>query len=95
MTNKQLEGWLLSAKPDEIIAEIRRRIREALGDEVENNTTIVASHGYYRMQFSGGGSFPSDENVGAWYDVNFRRGAVKQLAKDLSAAKRKANRPAF
>lgn len=85
MNITKLEGWILSAKPDAIIAEIRRRIRQALGDEVENKTMITASHGYYRISFKT--SVPDALDV--WNNLSFRRGAVKQLAKDLRAAKRK------
>jgi len=33
--------------PDQVVALIRKKIREALGDAVENNATVFASHGYY------------------------------------------------
>jgi hypothetical protein len=38
---------LIGIKPDEVVAEVRKEIRRRLGDDVENISTVYASHGFF------------------------------------------------
>ena len=42
-------------KPDEVVALIKKKIREAKGDDVENLSAVYASHGYYLIHVAGSG----------------------------------------
>jgi hypothetical protein len=46
---------LQELKPDQVVALIRKRIRQTLGDKVENKATVFASHGYYYVSVPGTG----------------------------------------
>ena len=46
---------LQDLKPDQVVALIRKKIREALGDKAENNATVFASHGYYYVSVAEAG----------------------------------------
>jgi hypothetical protein len=46
---------LKDLKPDQVVALIRKKIREALGDAVENESTVFASHGFYYVSVPGTG----------------------------------------
>lgn len=42
-------------KPDQVVALIRKKIREALGDKVENKATVFAYTGYYYVSIAEAG----------------------------------------
>jgi len=47
---------LSTLKPDEVVAQILKKIRELFGDEAQNESTVFASHGYYYISVAGQGS---------------------------------------
>jgi hypothetical protein len=63
-------------KPDEVVAQIRKRIRDIFGDAKENRTRVWASHGYYYIEFK------------KKYPVIIRRGEVVNYFKALAASEK-------
>lgn len=46
--------YLDKLAPDVVCALIQHKIREILGDEVENKSSVYASHGYYYIELPDG-----------------------------------------
>lgn len=66
----------LTARPREIEAYLREQVRKALGDDVENASSITSSHGSFRVILH------IDKEV---HEFNFRRGSAKKIAKAIRA----------
>ena len=71
---------LSKAKPREVEAYLRQVILDTFGDEVENRTSISASHGYYSVQVT-----LLDERYIEF--SNFRKKDAGRIAKAIRALK--------
>jgi hypothetical protein len=69
-----------TAKPREVEAYLREQVRKALGDKVENASTIISSSGYYTVTIR----LSNDRTVD--FD-NFRKKDAPKIAKAIRALK--------